>query len=98
MRKILQTLQKQHSEKKNQLFSSFASQFVEAALSSLIHSFNAQVGKRGWSAARVSHDAALIEELQHRGIDVSAVYDGKTISFAHHIGLDEKSMKIIVQD
>lgn len=83
---------------KNQLFSSFASQFAEAPLSSLIHSFNAQVGNRGWSAVRASHDAALIEELKHRGIDVSAVCDGKTISFAHHIGLDEKSMKIIVQD
>jgi hypothetical protein len=37
---------------------------------------------------RAYHDQALIDEFQRRGIDVSAVYDGKAISFAHPVGYD----------
>ena len=32
---------------------------------------------------RAYYDHALIDEFQRRGIDTSAVYDGKAISFAH---------------
>jgi hypothetical protein len=37
---------------------------------------------------RAYYDQALIDEFQRRGIDVSAVYDGKAISFAHHVRYD----------
>ena len=37
---------------------------------------------------RAYHDQALIDEFQRRGIDVSAVYDGKAISFAHPVNYD----------
>jgi hypothetical protein len=37
---------------------------------------------------RAYHDQALINELQRRGIDVSAVYDGKAICFAHTVRYD----------
>ncbi len=37
---------------------------------------------------RAYHDQALIDEFQRRGIDVSAVFDGKTISFAHPVRYD----------
>jgi hypothetical protein len=37
---------------------------------------------------RAYHDQALIDEFQHRGIDVSAIYDGKSISFARPIKCD----------
>ena len=77
--------------------SQFALQFAEASLTSLVESFNAQVGNRGFNSARAAHDHALIDEFIHRGIDVSAISDGNSISFAHHIALDESAMKLVIQ-
>jgi hypothetical protein len=37
---------------------------------------------------RAYHDQALIDEFQRRSIDVSTVYDGKTITFAHPVRYD----------
>jgi hypothetical protein len=60
--------------------------------------FNHQVGRStsgrlqgkntGWTGMRSYHDQALIDEFQQRGIDVSAVYDGKVISFANPVRYD----------
>ena len=79
------------------ILSQFASQFADASLTSLVESFNAQVGNRGFNSARAAHDHAVIDEFIHRGIDVSAISDGHSISFAHHIGLDETNMKLVIQ-
>lgn len=75
----------------------FAAHFAAASLKSLINTFNSQVVLRAWTSQRAQHDAALIAELQHRGIDVSAVYDGISTSFAHRVTLsaDEKSRTIM---
>lgn len=43
---------------------------------------------------RAAHDRALIDELVRRGVDVSAVFDGTTLSFAHHVVLDNNSLVI----
>ena len=72
----------------NSVYNQFAARFAASSLSSLLESFNSQVGNRGWNSTRSLHDAALVNELIRRGIDVSAVYDGQTISFAHHVALD----------
>ena len=45
------------------ILSQFASQFAEASLTSLVESFNAQVGNRGFNSTRAAHDHALIDEL-----------------------------------
>ena len=79
------------------ILSQFASQFAEATLTSLVESFDARVGIRGVSSARAAHDRALIDELVRRGVDVSAVSDGHSISFAHHVALDESAMRLVIQ-
>ena len=45
------------------LSSQFAAQFAAASLSSLVDSFNGQVGLRAWSSARATRDQALMAEL-----------------------------------
>lgn len=80
------------------LLSSFAAQFKAASLSSLVDSFNSQVGNRGWTSARAAHNKALMAELIARGIDVSAIHDGMFTSFKHHVILDESSNKIVIVD
>ena len=82
----------------NNSFSNFAAQFAAASLSSLVNSFNGQVGLRAWSSARAAHDQALIAELVARGIDVSAVHDGQSTSFAHKVRLDESSDKLVIAE
>lgn len=77
------------------LISQFAAQFAAASLSSLVESFNAQVGLRAWSSARAAHDQALMAELGARGIDISAVDDGTSTSFAHHVALEGNKLVII---
>ena len=62
----------------------------------LVEQFNALVGKRCWASARAANDAALIDTLVDRGIDVSAIYDGESISFRDHVVLNEDLNKLFV--
>ena len=62
----------------------------------LVEQFNALVGKRCWASARAAHDAALIDTLVGRGIDVSAIYDGESISFREQVVLNEDLNKLFV--
>ena len=78
----------------NSFYNDFAAHFAAGTLTSLVESFNNQVGIRGFNSARAAYDQALIDELVRRGIDVSAVFDGTTISFAHYVGLDNNSLVI----
>ena len=78
----------------NSLYNDFAANFAAGTLTSLVESFNSQVEKRGFNSARAAYDQALIDELVRRGIDVSAVFDGTTISFAHYVELDNNSLVI----
>ena len=66
----------------------FALRFADMQISELVTVFNAQVQNRGWSSMRAYHDQALIDEFQHRGIDITAATDGETISFAHLVRCD----------
>lgn len=78
----------------NSFYNDFAVRFAATTLTSLVESFNSQVGNRGFNSMRAAHDRALIDELVRRGIDVSAVFDGTVISFAYHVGLDNNSLVI----
>ena len=78
----------------NSFYNDFAARFAVTTLTSLVESFNNQVGNRGFNSMRAAHDRALIDELVRRGIDVSAVFNGTVISFAHHVGLDNNSLVI----
>lgn len=78
----------------NSFYNDFAVRFAATTLTSLVESFNSQVGNRGFNSMRAAHDRALIDELVRRGIDVSAVFDGTAISFAHHVELDNNSLVI----
>ena len=78
----------------NSLYNEFAARFAAITLTSLVESFNSQVGNRGFNSARAAHDKALVDELVRRGIDMSAVFDGTATSFAHHVELDNNSLVI----
>ncbi len=66
----------------------YALQFADMQISELVSVFNRQVGNTGWTGMRAYHDQTLIDEFRRRGIDVSAVYDDRAISFAHPVRYD----------
>lgn len=78
----------------NSLYNEFAARFAASTLTSLVESFNSQVGNRGFTSARAAHNKALIDEFVRRGIDVSAVYDGTATSYAHHVEFDNNRLVI----
>ena len=65
------------------------------SVESLVAEFNKQVGSRAWSSIRGLHDSVLIDTLIAKGVDVSAVYDGVTISFQRKIKLNADKNKVI---
>ena len=66
----------------------YALQFADMQITELVTEFNHQVGHTGWTGMRACHDQALIDEFQRRGIDTSAIYKGKAISFARPVRYD----------
>ena len=76
-------------------YTKYALQFADMQIPELVNIFNSQVQSRGWSSMRAYHDQALIDEFQHRGIDITAVSDGKTTSFAHPVKYDLPDNKLI---
>ena len=72
----------------------YALQFADMQIPELVTVFNAQVQNRGWSSMRAYHDQALIDEFQRRGINVSAIDDGKAISFARPVRYDFHENKL----
>jgi hypothetical protein len=77
-------------------YAKYALQFADMQIPELVTVFNTQVQNRGWSSMRAYHDQALIDEFLRRGIDVSSVYDGKAISFAHPVRYDIQGSKLVI--
>ena len=73
----------------------YALRFADMHIPELVNTFNQQVQSRAWSSMRAYHDKALLDEFQRRGIDTSAVSNGKAISFAHPICYDLPNNKLI---
>jgi len=74
----------------------YALRFADLQIPQLVTVFNDQVQNRGWSSMHAYHDQALIDEFLRRGIDISSVYDGKAISFAHPVRYDIQSNKLVL--
>ena len=77
-------------------YQSIKNSIAKMSVESLIEEFNTLVRKRYWTSARAAHDAAVINSLVKQGIDVSAVYDGRTISFQHQVILDAAKSRLIM--
>ena len=76
----------------------FAARFAAASTKNLVEEFNRQVGSKAWTSARAIHDQTLIAELQARDIDISAVSDGHSTDFNHHVRLDEVTNGLVLID
>ena len=73
----------------------FALQFADMQIPELVNTFNQQVQSHAWSSMRSYRDKALLNEFQRRGIDTSAVSNGKAICFAHPIRYDLPNNRLV---
>ena len=76
-------------------YQSVKNAIAKMGVEELISEFNALVGKRYWCSARAAHDAALIDTLIKKGVDVLAIYDGTSISFARKVVLNIDKTKVL---
>ena len=76
-------------------YADFARRFAGKQTNDFVETFNRQSSHRGWCGMRAYHDLALLDEFCRRDIDVSAVYDGRTISFAHPVKYDEGGRRLV---
>lgn len=74
----------------------YALRFADMQISELVSVSNDQVQNRGWSSMRAYHDQALLDEFQRRGIDVSAVFDGRAICFARPVSYDMTDNRLVI--
>ena len=80
----------------NIYYTQYALQFADMQIPELVTVFNHQVGNSGWTGMRAYHDQALIDEFQRRAIDVSVIYDGKTISFSRPVKYDIANNRLVI--
>ena len=73
----------------------YALRFADMQIPELVNIFNQQVQSRGWSSMWAYHDQSLLDEFHRRGIDTSAISDGKTISFSHPVRYELPDSKIV---
>lgn len=76
-------------------FEELKESMAKRSVESLVKEFNRQVGSRAWTSIRGLHDSVLIDTLIEKGVDVSAIYDGVTISFAKKIKLNADKTKVL---
>ena len=84
--------------KNNNSVPDYAARFAAVSTQSLVEEFNRQVGSNAWTSARAVHDQALIAELQGRNIDITDIFDGRSIDFNHHIHLDVATNSLVLID
>lgn len=77
-------------------FEELKESMAKKSVESLIREFNRMVGSNAWTSLRGLHDSVLIDTLIAKGVDVSSIYDGVTISFARKIKLNDDKTKVIL--
>lgn len=82
-------------KQKNSSYKYYLVRLSSTPIHQLVEYLNREVGNRGWTSERAAYDAALIDALINKGIDVSAVYDGTSITFKHQVTFDPDKRKLM---
>ena len=84
-------------KQKNSSYKFYLVRLSSTPVPQLVQFFNNEVGSRAWTSERAAFDAALIDALIQKGIDVSDIYNGTSISFKHKVsyGSTLKRLSII---
>ena len=62
----------------NERIGFYEARFTNETIHQLVSNFNSLASSRGWTAERSCYSAALIRELERRGIDITAIMSNDT--------------------
>ena len=62
----------------NERIGFYEARFASETIHQLVNNFNSIASSRGWTAERSCYSAALICELERRGIDLAAIMSNDT--------------------
>ena len=82
-------------KQKNSSYKFYLVRLSSTPVSQLVEYFNKEVRSRAWASERAAYDAALIDALIYKGIDVTEIYDGTNICFKHKVDYDSTLKRII---
>lgn len=82
----------------NKFYQEYTARCAAASNQSLVESFNKEVGNTGWTSMRANFIAALIDEFRNRGINISAINNGRSIDYNHHVRMDETANSLVLID
>ena len=82
-------------KQKNSSYKYYLVRLSSTPIHQVVEYFNREVGHCGWTSERAAYDAALIDVLINKGVDVSVVYDGTSIAFKQKVTFDPDSMKLM---
>ena len=77
----------------------YEARFASETIQQLVQNFNDLAASRGWTAERSCYSAALIRELERRGIDLTAIVSNNdtglpTIRYIH-VAYDEATHALL---
>ena len=82
----------------NEKINTYSACFIGKTITELVDDFNQDVGATGLTQDRAYYHEALLHAFEEKGVDVSAITDGTTISFAHQIRFDAENRALVVVD
>ena len=82
-------------KQKNLSYKYYLVRLSSSPVHQLVEYFNRDVGHHGWTSERAAYDAALIDALINKGVDVSVVYDGTSIAFKKEVTFDPVNRKLL---
>lgn len=82
-------------KQKNLSYKYYLVRLSSSPVHQLVEYFNREVGHHGWTSERAAYDAALIDALINKGVDVSVVYDGTSIAFKKEVTFDPVNRKLL---
>lgn len=83
-------------KKDNPCYIQFAEKFAKMSIEELVEKYNYLVDHKGGGYIRNFYDPALIDEFKQRKINVSVVYNEKSISFEHKVAYDSVNKRLVI--
>ena len=81
----------------NEKINTYAACFIGKTTAELVADFNQDVGATTPNHDKAYYHEALLQAFEERGVDVSAVSDGTSISFEHRIRFDEETRSLVCE-
>ena len=79
----------------NSSYKFYVARLSSTPIPKLVEYYNCEVGNRGWTSEHAAYDTALIDAFINKGVDVSAIYNGNSMSFKQKVSFDPGSKKLI---